>query len=197
MIYSKEFSKAAIKDIRKTNQYLKDTLKNRDAASRLVISTEAKVNDLIIFPFQHPIVQDPVLKLYKIRYAQIKNYLIFYTVDENSKIVYIVRFLYARSDWKNILKKSIKFDEHLSEITGGYVHEEQEEFGKQFKKEPSIMTEPINNQNNNENYNEENARQELYNELKKGLDDIEAGCIIPAEEVHTRVAKKFEGYDFK
>lgn len=130
MIYSKEFSKAAIKDIRKTNLYLKDTLKNRNAASRLITSTEAKVNELIIFPFQRPIVQDPVLKLYKIRYAQVKNYLIFYTVDENSKIVYIVRFLYARSDWNNILKKSIKYDEHLSEKTGGYVHEEQEEFGK-------------------------------------------------------------------
>jgi len=29
----------------------------------------------------------------------------FYTIDEKSKIVNIIRFLYNRRDWKNILKK--------------------------------------------------------------------------------------------
>ena len=173
MIYLKEFSKAAIKDIRKTNLYLKDILKNRDAASRLITATESKVNELIIFPFQHPIVQDPVLKLYKIRFTQIKNYLIFYTVDENSKIVYIVRFLYARSDWKNILKKSIKYDEHLSEITNGYVHEDQEEYGKQFPKKTTSIIESPNNTDQSIDFDEEAARIELLNELQKGLDDID------------------------
>jgi len=196
MIYSKEFSKAAIKDIRRTNLYLKDTLKNRNASSRLITSTEAKVNELIIFPFQHPIVQDPVLKLYKIRYAQIKNYLIFYTVDENSKIVYIVRFLYARSDWNNILKKSIQYDEYLSEITGGYVHEEQEVYGKQFKKEQNHILENRDINIDNNNFDEEKSRKELFNELQKGLDDIKAGRTIPAEEVFAKLKKKFEGYDF-
>lgn len=130
MIYFKEFSKAAIQDIRKTSHYLKDTLKNRAAAERLITSAEAKVNELIIFPCQHPIVSDPLLALYKIRYAQIKNYLMFYTVNEDTKTVYIVRFLYSRSDWQGILKKSIHYDKYLSDETGGYVHEEQEEFTK-------------------------------------------------------------------
>ena len=47
------------------------------------------------------------------------------------------------------------------------------------------------------NYDDITARLELYDELKKGLDDIVAGRTIPAEEVHTRLAKKFEGYDLK
>ena len=47
------------------------------------------------------------------------------------------------------------------------------------------------------NYDDITARLELYDELKKGLDDIAAGRTIPAEEVHARLAQKFEGYDFK
>lgn len=47
------------------------------------------------------------------------------------------------------------------------------------------------------NYDDTAARLELYDELQKGLDDIAAGRTSPAEEVHTRLLKKFEGYDFK
>lgn len=47
------------------------------------------------------------------------------------------------------------------------------------------------------NYDDTTARLELYDELQKGLDDIAAGRTNPAEEVHARLLKKFEGYDFK
>lgn len=47
------------------------------------------------------------------------------------------------------------------------------------------------------NYDDLTARLELYDELQKGLDDIAAGRTIPAEEVHARLEKKFEGYNFK
>lgn len=130
MIYSKEFSKAAVKDIRQTNSYLKNILKNKSAAHNLINATEATVGDLIVFPNSYPIVKDSVLAFYKIRYVQIKNYLMIYTVNEDTKTVYIVRFLYSRSDWQRILKHYIQYDEYLADSTDGYVHEEQEEYGK-------------------------------------------------------------------
>ena len=130
MIYFKEFSKAAIKDIRQTNSYLKNILKNKSAAYNLINATESIVNDLIIFPNSHPIVQDSVLAFYKIRYVQVKNYLIIYTVNEDTKTVYIVRFLYSRSVWQRILKHYVKYDEYMAENAIGYVHEEQEEYRK-------------------------------------------------------------------
>ena len=46
-------------------------------------------------------------------------------------------------------------------------------------------------------YDNLTARLDLYDELQKGLDDIAAGRTSPAEEVHARLLKKFEGYDFK
>ena len=36
-------------------------------------------------------------------HAMIKNYLLFYVVDENSKTVTVIRFLHGRRNWKSIL----------------------------------------------------------------------------------------------
>jgi plasmid stabilization system protein ParE len=40
-----------------------------------------------------------------LKYVTIKNFLMFYTIDENRKFVNIVRFLYGRRDWINILRE--------------------------------------------------------------------------------------------
>ncbi|MDR3338399.1 MAG: type II toxin-antitoxin system RelE/ParE family toxin [Treponema sp.] len=34
----------------------------------------------------------------------VKNYMLFYTINEEEKIVTVIRFLYGHRDWKNILK---------------------------------------------------------------------------------------------
>ena len=43
-----------------------------------------------------------------LRFAIIKNYLMFFIVDEENKIVTVIRFLYRRRDWKNILKQKME-----------------------------------------------------------------------------------------
>ena len=55
-------------------------------------------------PKRFPIVNDSVLASQGIRLTQIKNYLAFYVVREKSESVVLLRFLYARRDWENILK---------------------------------------------------------------------------------------------
>ena len=130
MMYNIEFSNLANKDFDKTIDYICNTLRNPYAAYQLGTLAESTINSLTLFPYKHQLVQDTFLLLYQIRYIKVKNYLVIYTVSEENKIVYIVRFLYSRSNWKNILINSIQYDEHLSENTGGYVHEEQEEFRK-------------------------------------------------------------------
>ena len=59
------------------------------------------------------------------------------------------------------------------------------------------MSKTISQSEYTHNYDDLTARLELYDELKKGLDDIEAGRTIPAEEVHATLAKKFERYNIK
>jgi len=50
-------------------------------------------------------VDDPVLAVWGIRFIRVNNYLAFYTIDEDKKVVIIVRFLYQKSNWNTILRQ--------------------------------------------------------------------------------------------
>ena len=50
------------------------------------------------------IVSDKLLSLWGIRFTIVMNYLAFYTVDDATQTVHIVRFLYGKSNWITILK---------------------------------------------------------------------------------------------
>jgi len=52
-----------------------------------------------------PISQDEYIAKRGIRYMFIKNYFIFYTIEENLKTVSIIRILYARRDWINLFRR--------------------------------------------------------------------------------------------
>ena len=51
------------------------------------------------------LVDDPVLAVWGIRFIRVNNYLAFYTIDEDKKVVIIVRFLYQKSNWNTILRQ--------------------------------------------------------------------------------------------
>ena len=55
-------------------------------------------------PNIYPFVSDEYLAEKGFKYVIIKNYLMFYTIDEDNKIVNLIRFLYGRRDWKNLLR---------------------------------------------------------------------------------------------
>ena len=68
----------------------------------LLEETDQKINALLPFPQEHPIVEDKLLAAWGVRFTQVKNYLAFYVVEESQ--VTVIRFLYAKSDWISILK---------------------------------------------------------------------------------------------
>jgi len=192
MIYTIRYSENTQKDINKAVDYIIDILKNPQAAYNLRLEAQTAIESLNIFPCKHPVIKDLFLAFHEIRYIQIKNYLAFYKVIEETKTIYIVRFLYARSNWKRIVHDTVLYDEYICENTGSYVHEEQEEYGKQFKKERNNIPENQDVNINNDNFDEEKARQELYDEIKKGLDDIAAGRTVPADVIFARLRKELE-----
>ena len=51
------------------------------------------------------LVNDEYLANLGYRLKKVKNYLIFYIIGEDNKYIKIVRFLYGRRDWMNILKE--------------------------------------------------------------------------------------------
>lgn len=102
MSYHLHITSVAQRDISQAADYIEFVLKNPKAADDLLEETDQKINALLPFPQEHPIVEDKLLAAWGIRFTQIKNYLAFYVIEENQ--VTAIRFLYAKSDWISILK---------------------------------------------------------------------------------------------
>ena len=102
MNYHLHITSVAQRDISQAADYIEFVLKNPKAADDLLEETDQKINALLPFPQEHPIVEDKLLAAWGVRFTQIKNYLAFYVVEENQ--VTVIRFLYDKSDWISILK---------------------------------------------------------------------------------------------
>ena len=66
-----------------------------------------QVNDLAVFPARYPLARDEILAAWGIRFLRIKNYIAFYLIDDAREMIYVIRFLYGKSNWASILKNSI------------------------------------------------------------------------------------------
>ena len=110
MSYEIRITKAAEKDINNAADYIERVLYNPQAADALLDAIETKVANLAEFPQQFSVVYDPVLRTWGIRFAQVKNYLIFYTVSEQDRRVDILRFLYGKRDWASILGQELSME---------------------------------------------------------------------------------------
>ena len=102
MNYHLHITTVAQRDISYAADYIEFVLKNPKAADDLLEETDQKINALLPFPHEHPIVEDKLLSGWGIRFIQVKNYLAFYVVEKNQ--VTVIRFLYTKSDWISILK---------------------------------------------------------------------------------------------
>ena len=114
MEYSIHITEPAKTDIRNTINYIGNVLKNPTAADRLLTKIEFNIASLSVMPQRCALADDPVLSLQKIHFLIIGNYYAFYQIDEPTRTVHILRFLYEKSDWKNILKcNSTEYDKDL------------------------------------------------------------------------------------
>jgi len=104
MNYSLNITDIAEEDILATVKYITNELKNSVAANNLLDEIERHEKILEDTPGIYPFVHDEYLAEKGLKYVIINNFLLFYTIDEKNKIVNIIRFLYGRRDWKNILK---------------------------------------------------------------------------------------------
>lgn len=94
----------AEQDLLNASDYIEFTLMNPDAADALLDSFEQHIHHLVIYPKKFPFVQDPILSSWGIRYTFVKNYIVPYIIDEEASIIYIIRFLYKKSNWISILQ---------------------------------------------------------------------------------------------
>ena len=82
MTYSVHITTAAERDVANATDYIDQVLKNPKAADELLEAFLQQVNDLAVFPARYPI-------------------------DDAREMIYVIRFLYGKSNWASILKNSI------------------------------------------------------------------------------------------
>lgn len=103
MIYKLVVSKPAEKDLADILQYISKDLSAPKAASDFLDEVLKCYDNVSANPLMYALCDNDRLKNKKYRKAIIKNYIMFYRVDETSDTVYIMRFIYGRRDYINLL----------------------------------------------------------------------------------------------
>lgn len=103
MKYKIEYLPIVLEDLKGIVLYISDKLKNPQAAQKIAESIVSKVESLSAFPYSLP-VYTPIKPLtHEYRKFLVKNYFVFYSVDEKSKTVTIFRIIYARRNIDKVL----------------------------------------------------------------------------------------------
>lgn len=96
--YSIQITPEAEADIDETEAYIAYHLENPQAAFELTDGIYAAIEELATMPSRFPVWRYEPLKSEGVRSFGIKNFNVFYTINESLKTVVIVRVLYNRRD---------------------------------------------------------------------------------------------------
>ena len=103
-MYKLEFLPIAKKDIEDIIYYITNNLNNRTTAINLSKDFIKGANNILDFPYGSSEYKTKYGLKNVYRSLKIKNFLMFYTINEKDKIITIVRVLYQKMDINNILK---------------------------------------------------------------------------------------------
>ena len=104
-MYRLKFSKLYDTDVDSSYNYITNNLQAPMAAENLIKETILKLEKIKENPKIRPLVHDKYLATLGYRSMKVKNYLIFYIIGDDNKTVKIVRFLYGKRNWMNLLKE--------------------------------------------------------------------------------------------
>lgn len=101
--YKIELSIKAKEDIKSIVLYIKNNLNEPSIASKYAKTIKEEIKTLEYSPKKFAIIDDDTIKDLNIRKLNIKNYIAFYRINENKKVVNVERVLYGASNWINKL----------------------------------------------------------------------------------------------
>lgn len=103
-MYRLEYLPIARKDMLDIVKYISMELQNPDAANHLAVEMVDAAESLVTFPYTTPAYQ-PIRPLkHEYRKILVQNFLMFYWVDEEKKLVTVARVVYAKRDYGRLLK---------------------------------------------------------------------------------------------
>lgn len=102
--YQVEFLPSAKEDMVEIVRYISQELLNPMAADSLAEEFIEAADSLSTFPYAHP-AYNPIRPLkHEYRKVSVKNYLMFFWVEGETKVVTIARVIYAARDYGKLLK---------------------------------------------------------------------------------------------
>jgi toxin ParE1/3/4 len=102
-MYKLNITEKAEQDVLDNALYIKNVLHSEIAANNLVDRFYKTIQKLVDYPQYFPLVNNDLLKPYGIRFLQIKNFTVFFNIEEENKNVFVLRFIYSRRNWKELL----------------------------------------------------------------------------------------------
>jgi plasmid stabilization system protein ParE len=101
--YRIDISEPAENDLRDIIRYIRAQLSAPLSALEMAETVENALAGLADMPHGYPRVADERLAYRGYRKLIVKNYIVFFTINEKAKVVDVERILYMRRDWLHIL----------------------------------------------------------------------------------------------
>ena len=101
--YQIEITYPAENDLREIGNYITHELLEPETAKKIVNKIGAAIFSLEELPQRNSLVSDERLAHQGIRKIVVDNFIVFYIISEEDKILTIVRILYIKRDWMNLL----------------------------------------------------------------------------------------------
>lgn len=93
----------AIDDLQATTHYIAEGLKEPVTAKKLVAKIREAVMSLSDLPTRHALVTNERLAALGIRKLPAENFIVFYVISDKDMAVKVVRILYGKRDWEQLL----------------------------------------------------------------------------------------------
>ena len=90
-------------DLEEIFEYIAIDLNSPNAAADMVSRLYDSAKSLSNFPLRHPLVRDDYLARQGFRFLAVKNYVVFYVVNEAAKQVIIHRVLHSKQSYQRLL----------------------------------------------------------------------------------------------
>ncbi len=103
-MYRLEYLKLAKEDMDNIIYYISYHLKNKTAALHLAEEFIKSTNNIMLFPYGTSEYVSTWKLKNKYRRVKVKNFYIFYTIDEKKKVITIARVVYRKRDLDKLLK---------------------------------------------------------------------------------------------
>lgn len=101
--YKIKFSKDARNDLVDIYKYISNNLQEPNIAKKLIQKMRKEIYELENSPQIYSIINDNFLKKLEIRKIRVKNYFVFYSVNVKDRSVEVIRIMYARRNWSELI----------------------------------------------------------------------------------------------